>query len=305
LRRYELTVVLALAALGCGGDGGPAAGSQDTTDDGAAAEIEPMSGRWEGGFVAFELDGQAIRGVELASFGCVGELTPAKVPLCTSLLTGPLEVEIPVDGEDHFRWETAFGLILEGTFSEDDRLTGTFSYTADNGCCAAEGTWLAVHESIAETDAPEPCHAVATGAEEIVVGITVDGAFQPLVQGEPIQAVEGFQSGGAIMVVGAVRVRGMSIGSVTAAIEVEIPEVGVHSEVTATDKVWKAADDGGDEWIGVLLQLLHADDTPLLPIEESGDIALIAGKTAVVRARISNACGFYGEAEVSGPLQYE
>jgi len=200
---FVLITVLFWAPCGCSLE------ENNSTNGGSG--VAPDHGEWISSALSFEVTEGQILTIEFDGFGCVGPSTAAGIPICDSLLSGPVTVNAPLDGgSGSFSFETVFGLQLDGVFIAANRVEGNFIYSADNGCCTQEGTWEAVHEALAEHDPPALCHSDISGTEWLEIGNTTeDGAYLPLEDGGSVLAVAGFQ--GAIMIVAGLRGEGFSL----------------------------------------------------------------------------------------------
>ena len=131
--------------------------------------LPPLLGEWIGETMNFQITEDGVHRLELKDFGCTGNFTPAGFPLCTSLLNGPYELPSPVPVTDEgVRFDTPFGLQIEGQFDDSSQFEGTVVYTAENACCETSGALRIVHETIAKEEPVLPCHSPEAGGSESV-----------------------------------------------------------------------------------------------------------------------------------------
>lgn len=274
--------------------------SEDNGASGNATAI-PDNGEWISSALSFELDEKQILTIEFDGFGCVGPTTAAGIPVCDSLLSGPVTVNAPFQGGT-FSFGTVFGLQLEGTFVASNRLEGSFVYEADNGCCVQEGTWEAVHEALAEVDPPALCHSDISGEEQLEIGNTAEeGAYIPLEEGGTVEAVAGFQ--GAIMIVAGLQGVGFALGDLATELEAYFPESGVRASVIAEKNEFEENEDGTVSWVNLWLILEDESGSLLSPINQA-DIDLISGQEVEITATVYNTCGFQLQRKWNGILNY-
>ena len=276
-------------------------GEQDTVIADVASS-HPAEGSWLGSSLEFDLNDNRLSRLKLTGLGCVGELTPAGSPVCESLLSGVSEMDVPIEATS-LVVETPYGLTLEGTFSDEHRIEGTFDYEADNGCCTSAGAWEAVHESLADADPPLPCHSEVSGEEQIgLATTTADGSFLVLAPKDPITTVPGFQ--GAIMVMAGIVASGFSTGALTVEISLEVPQTKVYAEVIGDGSHFDEKSDGTLEWREIWL-ILKDQDGRLLSPALAYDIDLIDRREATLAVHLSNTCGWSSTTEFTGPISYE
>lgn len=285
--------MLFAAAWNCAGENQPAE-ALDTyvSHDMDQQSIVPMAGAWQSTGLGFSIGPTGrIEKLSFSGFGCIGPVTLADVPTCESRLHGDLTVDVGiVKNQPTFSLDTIFGLHLEGDFVAADRVEGLFTYTADNGCCTSSGQWAGVHESLYETAPPIPCHSEITGDEVLEFGqADANEPFTPLLPNGTLTAVTGFQ--GAIMVVGAIRLAGISLGGLNVTLDVSINEGQVVSKLTSSAPKFKSQEDGSSIWSGLYL-ILEDNDGNLLHPTDPAQVDLIRNRPAVVIARVENPCGF-------------
>lgn len=281
------------AAWACGDESqSPEPVDADTSQDASIQPIVPMPGVWQSTGLGFSIgdDGRIDR-LSFSGFGCIGPMTLAGVPTCESRLHGELVVHVSIlKDQPKFSFNTIFGLHLDGEFVSDDRVEGLFTYTADNGCCTSSGQWSGVHESLYEVAPPTPCHSQITGDEVLEFGQAEAGeSFTALNSTETLVAVTGFQ--GAIMVVGAIRLVGVSLGGLNVTLEVSINGGQVVSKLTSNAPKFKDQEDGSSIWSGLYL-ILEDKDGNLLHPTDTAQIALIQNQPATITVRVENPCGF-------------
>jgi hypothetical protein len=288
-------LVLAAVWAGCASDEQNA-----TADSDGPVAVSPRAGEWVAPGLRFTVEGTRITELEFGGFGCVGGALPGGSHTCESLLRGPLEVDIAPDALGQLSWDGGFGLQIVGAFLDAERFAGGFSYAADNGCCSSEATLEALHEDIAEDEQPAPCESDIDGSEELIVGLTLGGAFVPLAEGAPVPAVAGLQ--GAIMVVLGLRTEAIALGGLVGRVSVVLPGSGVSGDVVASIPPFVDRGDGAAEWLEVWV-VLTRDGTPLSPTN-AADVSLIDGHPVEVSAEVSNPCGLSLVREHVGSLEY-
>lgn len=266
--------------------------SPGTIDEEEVEDVEwvPREGVWVGATLGFEHTAGAIEEINLTRFGCVGNLTPSGHPLCESLITGSWELPIPsVSAGDEWVIETPFGLELQGTFQDEDRFFGTFTYEADNGCCQTEGTWSAVHESLAEETPPLPCHNT-TGNENLILRPSVmEGeADTPVIaEGDSLLASPGFQGG--VMVLLDLELPDIELGG-NLTIELELrSEDGSIEAIAKGDTSLVDSEEALAAWRNIWLILVDGEDGGLLSL---ADLEGIEALPFTLKLEVSNNCGF-------------
>jgi hypothetical protein len=264
---------------------------------------KPEDGEWVSSGLTFQVDDQHVTKLGFGGWGCIGPLTDAGFPVCSSLLTGDVFVDAPIHSDSgSFTLDTLFGLKLAGAFEDSAHLVGTFMYTADNGCCEAVGQWSAVHGKLAEDEPPAVCQTEVTGEEilEILNQPDPEGAPVGLLPGAEVTAVQGFQ--GAIMIVVALQGSGFTLGNLTVELEVDLPDIGVMGAVIGDGMEFTTTDEG-HEWRDMWLILSDAEGELLDPFNEA-HTAMIQGQIVRLTATLKNPCGFSMVVVQEGVLDY-
>lgn len=253
------------------------------------ADWTPKEGTWLGSTLGFQHTDQGIEEIQLTRFGCVGNVTPSGHPLCESLITGTWHLPTPsLSQGDEWLIDTPFGLQLRGVFQDEDRFLGTFTYAADNGCCEAEGTWNAVHETLAKEAPPLPCHD-PTGDEKVTLRPAVmegDEEVLPIAEGDSLLATPGFQGG--VMVLVDLELPAIELGgNLTMSLELTAEDGSIEATVKG-DSSLLDADLAVPSWTNIWLILVDGESGGLLSLN---DLEGISELQFSLQLEVSNNCG--------------
>jgi hypothetical protein len=258
----------------------------------------PKEGTWVGSTVGFERTSSGIDEIHLNRFGCVGNVTPAGQALCESLVTG--NWTLPATSPDHSEdWNivTPFGLELTGAFQDEERVFGSFTYEAANGCCQSEGTWNAVHETLAKETPPLVCHSPSgeEGLKLIPSGMgSHDESTEGIVDGDTLVATAGFQGG--VMVLLDLELQKIELGgNLTITLQLTA-EDGTIEAIASGDVSLLNTEGVSARWNTIWLIITDGESGDSLSLDELGDIG---DKAFNLELTVSNNCGFLMKRQLS------
>ncbi len=286
-----LLTALLCALIGCG--------EPEVSQD---SSILPLPGQWKSPILSFEVGDEGISSLRLNNLGCLGNVTPAGVPLCDSLVEGDWELPLSSPySEGSVSIETPFGLMLEGSFQSEDIFAGSYTYVAPNGCCSSSGTLTASHESLAQENPIAPCH-VTTGDEVIGLhAVELEGSGlprdDPLVNLDEVTVVDGFQGG--MMVVVALLTENMSLGDLRVQIDLQIPALGISASAETTHVAFKGNQEKAE--LSPVWLLLEDEEGELLTPEDGDSLQ---DTDAEVSIQITSPCGFLWTKEYGFRVNY-
>lgn len=266
--------------------------------------VVPKNGKWIGATIDIHLNDEEVQELTLKGIGCVGNITPDGIPLCSSLLDGDWTLPSPLASEDgEWEIETPFGLDLKGHYIDADRLTGTYTYISDDGCCASQGNWAALHEDRAASEPVAPCHKRTEEESFSLHPSELNGSDQlsPALQNfDILEITPGFQGG--VMILLSLQTMGFSMGGdVGLEVLLDLPDQGVTG-LALGDGTLLVGDQEAALWDPVWLILSHTSSNDLL----TGDDAFeLVDQDANLTIRITNSCGFLWNKTFSVRLHYE
>jgi len=278
------TLSISLPLAGCGND------SADSGND----SVIPTDGNWEGSPISFTLTPGGIEEIELAQFGCLGDVAPTGLALCSSILDSNWVLPDPVQVIDgQFSISTPFGLALNGEFTDEHQMTGTYEYESDSGCCASEGNWMTVHETIAADAPPAICHE-ETGEEIVTLLLQENGeTIGPLEPGAKTRVTPGFQGG--IMLVLELELGNINLGGdISFDVDLVSLSSGINAQARARAIDLELQEDSTLRWDPVWL-LLFSEQGDMLNL---GDLNMLTGAEGQILLKISNSCGYRYQATV-------
>ena len=267
---------------------GAASGCGNNSSDNNSDSVNPLDGKWEGSPISFTLTQGGIEQIELAQFGCLGDVTPTGLALCSSILDSNWMLPEPapvIDGQ--FSFSTPFGLSLIGEFTDENQMTGTYEYNSDSGCCASEGNWMTIHETIAEDAPPAICHE-ETGEEVVTLLLQENGdTIGPLEPGAKTRVTPGFQGG--IMLVLELELGNINLGG-DIAFDIDLVSLssGINAQARAKAIDLELEEDATLRWDPVWL-LLFSEEGDMLSL---GDLNMLTGQEGQILLTISNSCGY-------------
>ncbi len=276
----RVLLVLLSCAIGCES---PPELSQDPV-------IVPLQGQWESPALSFQVEKEGIAFLQLNNLGCLGEVTPAGVPICDSLIEGGwnLPRASPLTQGGLFI-DTPFGLQLEGDFQSEDIFAGTYTYKAPNGCCSSEGSLTASHESLAKEFPVPVCH-VTTGEEQITLHkVDLEDSGLPsepaLANFDKVQVVDGFQGG--TMVVVAVLTQNLALGDLNVTIDLQVPTLDISARAETSHLAFTGDQEDGE--LSPVWLLLEDESGELITMNNAN---VLEEAEAEVTLQVTSSCGF-------------